>query len=53
MCLICVELIRNRLTAREARVNLREMRATLDDDHLDEVKKKIVEQEKKERRRRR
>ena len=48
MCLICVELINDRLTALEARVNLKEMRETLQSEHRIEVLKMIWNKEDEE-----
>lgn len=46
MCLICVELAKSKMTAREARTALREMREGMDRQHLNEVEAKIEEAEK-------
>jgi hypothetical protein len=46
MCLICVEIAKSKMTAKEARQALREMRTTMDRDHLAEVEAKIAEAEK-------
>jgi hypothetical protein len=45
MCLICVELAKNAMTAKEARRALGEMRVKLDADHIAEVEAKLVEAE--------
>lgn len=50
MCLICVDLVKGRLTLNEARRNLREMRITesIHDDHYGEVIDLIAEKQGKE-----
>ena len=48
MCLICVEIAKSKMTVREARVQLREMRECMDRDHLREVEAKLDEAEKTE-----
>lgn len=48
MCLICVELEKDRLTWKEARRNLSEFRDIIEKDHKLEVLKKIWEKEDKE-----
>ena len=48
MCLICVELNRERLTSKEARKNLGEMYTSMESDHILEVIRKIWRQEDKE-----
>jgi len=45
MCLICVELAKDKLTASEARRALGEMRVKLDKDHIAEVEAKLAEAE--------
>ena len=45
MCLICVELAKDAMTATEARRALGEMRAKLDAEHLAEVEAKLAEVE--------
>tara|TARA_R110002110_G_scaffold333944_1_gene545022 strand:+ start:411 stop:587 length:177 start_codon:yes stop_codon:yes gene_type:complete len=45
MCLICVELTKNKLTAFEARRNLGEMRLDLKKDHILEILKLIWQKE--------
>ena len=46
MCLICIDLAKNVLTAKEARRALGEMRVKLDRQHVAEVEAKIAEAEK-------
>lgn len=46
MCLICIDLAKNVLTAKEARRALGEMRVKLDRQHVAEVEAKITEAEK-------
>ncbi|HSN27583.1 MAG TPA: hypothetical protein VLT45_14925 [Kofleriaceae bacterium] len=46
MCLICIDLAKNALTAKEARRALGEMRVKLDKNHVAEVEQKIAEAEK-------
>lgn len=46
MCLICVEIAKSKMTVKEARQALREMRTTMDRAHLAEVEAKIAEAEK-------
>jgi hypothetical protein len=41
MCIICVELEKNKLTPWEAARNRREFLEILDDDHLEELNEKI------------
>lgn len=45
MCLICVELAKEKLTASEARRALGEMRMKLDKEHIAEVEAKLAEAE--------
>ena len=45
MCLICVDLTKERLTSREARQNLRETHSTLTKKHILEVLRLIWEKE--------
>jgi hypothetical protein len=45
MCLICVELAKNAMTATEARRALGEMRVKLGADHVAEVEAKLTEAE--------
>jgi len=45
MCLICVELAKNAITAAEGRRALGEMRVKLDADHIAEVEAKLAEAE--------
>ncbi len=47
MCLICVELEKDRLTLDEAYRNLGEMKSSLSDEHVAEVKK-LLEKKKEE-----
>tara|TARA_R100001594_G_scaffold90469_1_gene124888 strand:+ start:866 stop:1069 length:204 start_codon:yes stop_codon:yes gene_type:complete len=49
MCIICVEIEKDKLKFREAIRNLREMYQTIDYDHIDDVTKKVLDLEKKER----
>jgi hypothetical protein len=46
MCLICVELAKNAITAAEGRRALGEMRVKLDKEHIAEVEQKLAEAEK-------
>ena len=46
MCLICVEIAKSKMTAKEARQALREMREGMDKSHLGEVEAKLTELEK-------
>ena len=48
MCLICVELTKNKLTSIEARRNLGEMHTTLKKEHIRELLKLIWEKEDEE-----
>lgn len=48
MCLICVELAKSKMTAREGRAALREMRETMDRAHLTEVEAKLDQAERDE-----
>ncbi len=48
MCLICVELEKSKMTSREARQALREMRDGMESDHVREVEAKLDEIEKTE-----
>ena len=45
MCLICVDLAKEKLTAKEARRALGEMRGKLDREHIVEVEAKLAEAE--------
>ena len=45
MCLICVELAKNAMTATEGRRALDEMRVKLSADHIAEVEAKLAEVE--------
>ena len=48
VCLICVELTKNKLTSKEARNNLKEMYKSLEKDHILELLTKIYEKEDEE-----
>ena len=48
MCLICVELQKNKLTSLEARDNLNEMRKSIEKDHRIEVLRLIWRKEDEE-----
>ena len=48
MCLICVEIAKSKMTAKEARQALREMREGMDRAHIAEVEAKLDEVEKAE-----
>ena len=48
MCIICVEIEKDKLKFREAIRTLREMYQTIDYDHIDDVTKKVLDLEKKE-----
>lgn len=48
MCLICVDLAKQKLTAAEARRALGEMRLKLDREHIAEVEAKLAEVEETE-----
>lgn len=43
MCLICVEMDRERLTFNEAWRNFKEMREGLDEEHKEIVKQKLID----------
>lgn len=45
MCLICVEIAKSKMTVKEARTQLREMRLGLDKGHIAEVEAKLAEVE--------
>jgi hypothetical protein len=49
MCLICVEIAKSKMTVKEARQALREMRDGMDRIHLAEVETKLDEAEKTEK----
>lgn len=49
MCLICVEIAKSKMTVKEARTALREMREGMDRTHLAEVEAKLVEVEKSQK----
>jgi len=46
MCLICVEIAKSKMTVREARQALLEMREGMDRTHIKEVEAKLEEAEK-------
>ena len=46
MCIICIDLAKNAMTAKEGRQALGEMRGKLDAAHLAEVEAKLAEAEK-------
>jgi hypothetical protein len=46
MCLICIDLAKNAITAKEGRRALGEMRVKLDAAHVAEVEAKLAEAEK-------
>jgi hypothetical protein len=46
MCLICVEIAKSKMSVKEARQALREMRTTMDRTHLAEVEAKLEELDK-------
>jgi len=48
MCLICVELTKNKLTAREARRNLEEVHEDIDKEHIFEILRAIWKKEDEE-----
>jgi hypothetical protein len=48
MCLICVELAKSKMTAREARAALREMREGMDHEHVAEVEARVAAAERDE-----
>jgi hypothetical protein len=45
MCLICIDLAKEKITAAEGRRALGEMREKLDAEHVAEVERKLVEAE--------
>ena len=45
MCLICIELAKSKMTAKEAKAQFREMRVAMDAQHIREVEAKIAEAE--------
>jgi hypothetical protein len=49
MCLICVELAKSKMTAREGREALREMRVAMDKAHVAEVEAKLASAEQDEK----
>jgi hypothetical protein len=46
MCLICVEIAKSRMSVKEARQQLREMRTGMDRAHVAEVEAKLEELDK-------
>lgn len=48
MCLICIEIAKSKMTVKEARAQLREMREGMPREHLREVEQKLEEAEKAE-----
>ena len=48
MCLICVEIAKSKMTVKEARAQLREMRVAMDREHVAEVEAKLAQVEKDE-----
>jgi len=48
MCLICVELTKNKLTSHEAKRNLGEMSTTIKKDHMQDILKLIWKKEDEE-----
>ena len=49
MCLICVEIAKSKMTVKEARQALREMREGMDTAHVREVEAKLAEKETSEK----
>ena len=49
MCIICIEIDKDRLTFLEAQRNVGEMWEGIDRHHRDDVVKKLIELEKRER----
>jgi|TARA_R110000824_G_scaffold31089_11_gene101566 hypothetical protein len=49
MCIICIEIEKDKLKFKEAIRNLREMYQSIGDDHIEEVTKKVLDLEQKER----
>ena len=49
MCLICVEIAKSKMTAREARQAFREMREGMERAHVGEVETKLAELEANEK----
>ena len=49
MCLICVEIAKSKMTTKEARQALREMRTGMEKEHVAEVEQKLAEIEKTEK----
>ncbi|MBL9017109.1 MAG: hypothetical protein JNL83_23180 [Myxococcales bacterium] len=50
MCLICIEIAKSKMTVREARAQLREMREGMPPEHLREVEAKLAQAESTETR---
>jgi hypothetical protein len=48
MCLICVELAKSKMTSKEGRQALREMRGSMDKAHAAEVETKLADLERDE-----
>ena len=48
MCLICVELSKNKLTVKEARRNLGEVYTDMDEDHVHEILRLLWQKEDQE-----
>ena len=48
MCIICVEIAAGRLTAYEARRNVREMASSIPEDHREDLIKAIFDKEEEE-----
>ena len=48
MCLICIEIEKDKLTSKEARNNLKEMYKDLEKDHILELLRKIYKKEDEE-----
>ena len=49
MCLICIEIAKSKMTVREARAQLREMREGMPPEHLREVEAKLAQAESAEK----
>lgn len=45
MCLICIEFQKQKMTVNEARRALGEMKVTLEDEHVEEIKEMLREAE--------
>jgi len=50
MCIICIDIEREKLTFKEAITNLREMYQSIDYTHLEEVTKRVFDLEIEEKR---